>query len=198
MKLIIVLLILFIINIANAQFDEENAIYTTTEINVGNYFGFDFNLNYVYDEEYSVRLGYTGNIRKPISEPQNFSSGFLGIFFLGLGRPFDHFDSYEFCVGKIIRLDEKGIYRLNLSAGIGYTTIREPENWEVVYDLYSIGNNYTWEFKKYTLYSIIFNPKLEIPYTNYVGFTVSPMMQINKDRTYYGLGLGLMIGLLRP
>lgn len=101
--------------LASAQFDKNNAIYTTTEINVGNYFGFDFNLNYVYNEEYSVRLGYTGNIRKPISEPQNFSSGFVGIFFLGLGRPFDHFDSYEVCLGKIIKLDEKGIYRVNLS-----------------------------------------------------------------------------------
>ena len=85
MKRIIKIFIFSIsINIANAQFDENNAIYSTVELNLGNYIGFDINLNYVYKEKYSFKVGYTGNIRKPESQPENYTSGLTGLFFFGL------------------------------------------------------------------------------------------------------------------
>ena len=57
--------------------------------------------------------------------------------------------------------------------------------------------NYTWNYKKYNTLSLIINPKIEFPFTRFYGLTISPMLQINKDRTYFGIGIGHMIGLLR-
>ena len=45
--------------------------------------------------------------------------------------------------------------------------------------------------------SFIFNPKIKIPLRSFFGITISPMVQLNKHRTYEGVWIGTMIGLLR-
>lgn len=81
---IIILLFLIKVTIVNAQFKEKNALYTSGEINIGNYVGIDINLNYVYKNNYSFKIGYTGNIRKPKSQPEDYSSGLTGVVLLEL------------------------------------------------------------------------------------------------------------------
>lgn len=53
---IIILLFLIKVTIVNAQFKEKNALYTSGEINIGNYVGIDINLNYVYKNNYSFKM----------------------------------------------------------------------------------------------------------------------------------------------
>ncbi len=197
MKQIIAILIFSIgIHLANAQFDENNAIYSTGELNLGNYFGVDFNLNYVYKEKYTFKIGYTGNIRKPKSQPENYTSGLTGLLSFGLANPYDQFENYQLGFGEIYNLNKSGTIRANLSIGLGYTTIREPENWKFINEAF-LTENYTWNYKKYNTVSLIINPKIEFPFTRFYGLTISPMLQINKDRIYFGIGIGHMFGLLR-
>lgn len=191
-------MILFSFNLAHAQFAENNAIYATGELNLGNYIGGNFNLNYVLQEKYSFKIGYTGNVRKPKSQPEDFSSGVVGILVLGLSNPFDHFDSFQAAAGRIYKINQSGTIRANLSIGVGYTTIKEPENWEKINNnVVPITLNYSWDYAKHNTVSLIVNPTIEFPLTRFYGLTVSPMLQINKDRTYLGIGIGQMIGLLR-
>ncbi len=200
MKRIITILIFSIsINIANAQFDENNAIYSTGELNLGNYIGVDIGLNYVYKEKYSFKVGYTGNIRKPKSQPEDYTDGLFRLFSFGLADPNDQFKNYQIGLGKIYKLNKRGTIRVNLTLGLGYTTIREPENWQMINNVFIvfIDENYTWDYKEYNTVSLIINPKIEFPVTRFYGLTISPMLQINKDRTYFGIGIGQMIGLLR-
>lgn len=194
----LLLLLSFSISISNAtaQFDVNNAIYATGELNLGNYIGFDMNLNYVYQEKYSFKLGYTGNLRKPKSQPDDYSSGLSGIFLFGLDNPYDQLENFQIGVGRIYKLNEKGTIRLNTSFGIGYTVIREPENWERINSGF-LEENYSWNYRKYNTVSFILNPKIEFPFSRFYGLTLSPMLQINKDRTYFGIGIGQMLGLLR-
>ncbi|GAA3578029.1 hypothetical protein GCM10022395_28400 [Snuella lapsa] len=184
------------INVANAQFDENHAIYSTGELNLGNYIGFDLNFNYIHKEKYAFKIGYTGNIRKPKSQPEDFSSGLIGVLLLGLANPYDQFESYQLGLGRVYNLNTSGTIRINVSIGLGYTTIREPENWELI-DKAFLTENYTWNYRKHNTVSLIINPKIEFPFTRFYGFTISPMVQINKDRTYFGIGFGQMMGLLR-
>jgi hypothetical protein len=197
MKRIITILIFSIsFNIANAQFDENNAIYSTGELNLGNYIGVDINLNYVYKEEYSFKVGYSGNIRKPKSQPEDYTTGLTGILLLGSANPYDQLENYQIGIGKIYKINQSGTIRLNASIGLGYTIVREPENWERINNGF-LAENYTWDYNKYNTVSLIINPKIEFPFSRFYGLTVSPMVQINKDRTYFGIGIGQMIGLLR-
>lgn len=154
------------------------------------------NLNYVYKEKYSIKVGYAGNLRIPRSQPEDFQSGLFDVVLLNLTKPFDQLETYKVCVGKIYKLNSSGTIRLNASVGLGYNIIREPTNWTKVGNIY-IFQNYSWEYNTYTTASIIINPKIEFPLTRFYGLTVSPLIILNKDRSYYGMGIGQMIGLLR-
>lgn len=195
------LIILTTLNIASAQFAEKHAIYFSGEVGGGNYFNIDLDLNYVFKENYSLQIGLTGNFRKAVSKPDDYFGGLIKtVFFLGLAGPKDQMETYHISLGKIVNLNKSRTIRANLLFGVGHTTITEPENWKkveggIIDEM--VTDNYTWDYEKRNGVSFIINPKIEFPVTRYWGLTVSPMVQINKDRTYYGIGVGKMIGLLK-
>jgi len=190
-----IVLVLSCLQSVNAQFFDNNAIYITNEINLGNYIGLDVHANYIYKERYTFKFGYSGNIRKPKTQPSDYRTGLAGLFFLGTANPYDQFETYQLTIGRLYRFNKKGTIRLNLSVGLGYTNIREPENWEFGGEP-AIGN-YSWNYYEYSTVSLIISPKIEFPFTRFYGLTISPILQINKDRTFFGIGIGQMIGVLR-
>lgn len=149
-------------------------------------------------EKYAFKVGYSGNFRKPKSQPEDFNTGVVGILIFGLNSPIDQFENFGATVGRIYKTNQTGTIRANLSLGIGYTVYTEPENWKKINDNpVSVTENYSYDKIEHKAVSLIVNPKIEFPFTRYFGFTASPMLQINKDRTYLGIGFGTMIGLLR-
>ncbi len=171
-------------------------LYFGNDMNVGNYIGVDLTVNYAYQEKYSLKVGYSGNIRKAETQPYDYSSGFFKTMLLGLGSPADQLGNIQLAAGRIYKLNKKGTIRANLSLGLGYTTIKEPGNWQRT-GSHLLKENYTWDYDKYHTISLIINPKIEFPLTRFYGFSVSPMFQLNKDRVYLGIGVGHIFGLLR-
>jgi hypothetical protein len=96
-------------------------------------------------------------------------------------------------------LNNKGTIRANVSIGLGYTYIKEPENWKFIENntIINLAENYTYSFRSYDTISFLINPKIEFPLTSFFGLSISPMIQINKIRTYYGIGLGTILGKLK-
>ncbi len=192
------LLLFFVLTFSSvkAQNVTANTYYATSELNIGNYFGLDWTLNYVIQNTYSIKVGFTRNIRDPKSKPDDYSRG-LG--FLSFSYPFDYFSTYKVELGKIYNLNQKGTIRANLALGVGYTVIEEPENWQYIPNnaTVNLDENYTYDYYKYNTISLIISPKIEFPISKYFGFSVSPMAQINKDRNYCGVGLGIMLGKVR-
>ena len=190
---------MFNVQLITGQNNKEDTYYLSNELNFGNYFGIDYNLNYVLKNKYSLKIGFSGNVRKPKSQPENYSGGLSGLFSLGIENPYDHLLNYRIDFGKIYNLNPKGTIRMNFSFGIGYSIIKEPNNWQFVETdaVINLAENYTYSYRSYSTLSFIINPKIEIPFTRFYGLTISPMIQINKDRTYFGIGIGQMIGLLR-
>ena len=196
MKRFLFILLFFVgVSAANGQFAQNHAIYLTPELSLGNYIGLDINLNYLYKEKYSFKIGYSGLARIPNSQPDDYSVGIETLFFFGLLRPYDVMETYQVGFGKIYILNNKGTIRANLYIGIGYTTITEPYDWEVMNTI--LVTNYNWKYKSHHTVSLIINPKIEFPFTRFYGLSASPMVVVNKDRTYFGLGIGHMIGLLK-
>lgn len=198
-KIIIIILIALQSQFITAQNTDKNTYYLTSELNLGNYFGVDYALNYVYKNKYSLKVGFSGNVRKPISQPDDYSGGLNGLFSLTTENPYDHFLNYKIDVGRIYNLNKKGTIRANISVGVGYTIIKEPENWQFVNNeaLINLSENYTYAYREYNTVSLIINPKIEFPITKYFGLSASPLIQLNKDRTYYGIGFGMMLGKLK-
>ncbi len=201
MKRKISLIILIVLNtqLITAQNNIKDTYYLSYELNLGNYLGVDFNLNYVFKNRYSLKLGFSGNVRKPKSQPEDYSAGLNGLFSVGIENPYDHLLNYRIDFGKIYNLNPQETIRVNFSFGIGYTIIKEPNNWQFTESdaVINLAENYTYSYRSYSTLSFIINPKIEFPFTRFYGLTISPMIQINKDRTYFGIGIGQMIGLLR-
>lgn len=191
------LFLLFISFSLTVQSQEKHTYYLTSEVNFGNYLGVDYALNYVYNNTYSVKVGFSGNVREPKSQPKDYDGGGNALFSSGTDNPYDHFLTYKIDVGRIYKLNEKGTIRANISAGVGYTIIKEPGNWQFVGNSNFFEENYSYSYHTHNAISLVVNPKIEFPITKYFGFSASPMLQINKNRTYYGIGVGLMLGKLR-
>lgn len=179
-----------------AQFAENNAIYGSPEIFGGNYFGASMHVNYVSQEKYSFQLGVSSHLRKPASQPSNYTSGFFGALLFGLANPYDQLINVQAKAGRIYRLNKSGTIRLNLMGGVAFTVIQEPYNWQPVNSLF-LTENYTYDTNSFNTMSFVFNPRVEFPFTRFYGLSLSPVLIINKDRTFWGLGIGHMIGLLR-
>lgn len=193
----IIVLLLLLSNSAQAQSDSgKPPFYVSNELGFGNFLSNDLSINTVFNENYNLKFGYIGNIRTPESLPKDFSSGLLGLTVFSLGkRPYDRLKNLYVSVGRYFPFDRKGIARINFSLGMGYTMISKPSNWIKNYNAL-LKTNYTWTEKKHSTVSLIINPKIEILATGIFGFTISPMIQLNNDLTYYGVGFGMMIGRL--
>ena len=209
MRQVILLLMLFLcISIANAQSQKKkHTFYATGELNLGNYFGGDLNLNYVLKEKYTFKIGYTGNVRTATSIPEDYDDGFFLLMpfwssfsTLDCSTPKEHIGNYRFDVGRIYKLNPSGTIRINAALGLGYTTVTEPvwkKKKQKCFLFFCDGPNYSWNYKEKRTISLIINPKIEFAFTRIFGFTISPMVQINKYRTYFGIGIGTMLGVLR-
>ncbi len=195
MKKLFISFFVLIINCTLAQNYKGNTFYTSGDLLIGNYFGIDAGLNFILKEKYSFRFSYSGLIRRAKSTPKNYSSGILSAFVLGLVGPFDNLENYQICVGKIYPFNPKSTIRANLSIGLGYSTIKEPTIYEKSNGFFA--NNYKWKYHEYNTVSVIINPKIEFPFSRFYGLSISIMLKINKERTYFGIGFGHMIGKLR-
>ena len=87
---------------------------------------------------------------------------------------FDLYQSFQICFGKMYELNPKETVRANISIGLGSTLVNAERS-----------------------VSLIINPKIEFPFTRFFGLTFSPMLQLNKYSSYYGIGIGCVIGALR-
>ena len=195
-RILSLLLFLAAISSLKAQNELKHAYYFGSDLSLGNYVGLDLDLNYIYSEKYSLRMGYSGHIRKSRSVPADYSSGLLNLMLLDLSQPVDQLENLLLTAGRIYKLNKKGTIRLNFTVGLGYTTIREPRNWQRSENSFLV-ENYTWDYGKYHTVSLIISPKIEFPFTRLFGLYLSPMLQINKDRTYVGIGIGDIFGVLR-
>ncbi len=197
-KLIIIFISHLVLINVNAQFFEKNSLYTSGEIEIGNYLGMNLNMNLVIDGKYSVQIGGSFHMREAKSKPADYSPGLVGIFFLPVLALTlnDQMDNYQIMFGRIVNANESGKIRMNLAGGIGYTIIKEPTNWKPVSG-FTLFENYTYDIEKYNTISLIFNPKVEFPLSRIIGLTISPMLQINMQRVFIGIGVGTMIGLLK-
>lgn len=189
------ILLLFFLNL-NAQFSEKNAIYLIGELNAGNFGGGNSSLNYVFDNKYSFQAGISGLYRESKSKPADFSSGMIRIFGSSSSVK-EEMQNWQILVGKIFVLNKSGTIRFNMATGIGYTILKEAKNWKPVSKHGFGGANYTYDVERHGTLSLIINPRVEFPFSRYFGLTLSPILQINKDWTYIGFGVGMMIGLLR-
>ncbi|MCS5663879.1 MAG: hypothetical protein NZ604_06305 [Flavobacteriales bacterium] len=159
-KVLILSFSLLSIQFMNAQSKESNKFYASTELNIGNYLGWELDVNFVTKKQNTLKIGFLNLLRGSDDDEALLY--------------YDLYQSYQICFGKIYELNPKETVRANLSVGLGSTFVDARRS-----------------------VSLIINPKIEFPFTRFFGLTFSPMLQLNKHSSYYGIGIGCVIGALR-
>lgn len=175
---------------AQEKNNEKSKYYVSSEVGAGNYMTYGVDLNYVVKDKYTFKLGYSGFVRNSKELPSDLSST--------ISTPRDIMNTLQFMIGHAIYLSPNSKRnRINLAAGIGYTSIDKPTNWEVHDFNENNQKTYLYDMNVEQEASLIIQPKIEFLIERYFGFTVSPTLQISESETYIGIGFGSMLGSLK-
>ena len=164
-------------------------VYITGALEIGNYLGLSTDLNYIYKENISFSLGWMGNLFA-----NDYPSDYVDdsdIFSFGPGVA-DSSHIY-FTVGKFFKMGKIKNLRFNLSGGLAISNYSIEENFvrrEQVRD----GYYYDSEYNEYTKVGLVLNPKIEFPFSSWVGFQISPKVILNTKQNFYGISFGLLLG----
>lgn len=186
----------FSIGEVSAQEIEKHLVYLSSELNLGNYVGIATDFNYIYEETYTAKFGLNANFRRSPDQPSDYNSGLAGLVTYGAASAREITVDVHLMVGKLYNLNARKTLRVNAAVGVGYTSVETVENWQKTGSNFFSGN-YTYDIRSKSTASLIINPKLEIPLGRIFGFTVSPSAILNSESSYYGIGVGYMIGLIR-
>ncbi|NIJ43596.1 hypothetical protein FHR24_000035 [Wenyingzhuangia heitensis] len=193
MKKTLLLLLLVVIR-GYAQEEKSkpiNAFYAAGSLEVGNHLGFDVSVNYIYKNKYSFSLGRLGMLygsdNYPSDKDDTDGLGFEGI---------DDAGHIYFSIGRIIEIKNSDKFRFNLSMGLARTSGYREYNYTRG-EKTNNGYYYNSEFEDYHIYSVILNPKFEFVKFSASGLYISPKVILNKKKSFYGVGLGLMLGRVR-
>jgi hypothetical protein len=189
----------------HAQSQKPHAIYGSGQFAVGNYYGLDLSANYVRGERHVFQLTVGAYQRRAQSIPSDYvgRGGFLMPDWWPDG-PFDAMENVQLTYGKMYALNESGKVRAILSGGLALTRITEPGNWRD-YEGPSGGfggqfltrPNFDFDYLSKNRLSLVFNPRIEFAFTRFYGFTLSPLIVVNSERTLFNVGIGHVIGLVR-
>ena len=164
----------------------------------GNYFGARLGLHYIHKEKYVLQLSYSPLLRIAKSLPRDYDGGLFDFLTFGLTTPVDQIESYEMLMGKAMLLDDNKKLRLQLKGGLAFSIITEPTNWEKIdRQFLIIIPKYTYEESRKNELSLVLNPSIEYAFSPYFGIGASAHAILNKERIAVGMGVDMMIGILR-
>lgn len=197
MKLTIITILFFVINLASyAQWDynqptkAKHFLYTSGEYIVSKNNSGNIGLNYVYNNKYSVNIGYSASSKSQIGMPLDFLKSGKDLTPTYQKKPFENFENFHIMFGRIVNLSSNNTIRLLLQGGPGIANYREPE-----FNLQDNAYDYTTKISKKMCF--IVNPKIELPLTASLGLSAGPMLIVNSHKQYFGAGIGVMYGLIK-
>lgn len=201
MRILFLVLALATITTANSQESKKNPLYGHVGLFWGNYFGPELGINYIKDDTYSFQISYYNHAIEAKEKPGDFNSstpfGWSSTFlFPDLEIP-DTNHSFNLLGGYIYNLNPKGTIRLNLQAGIAFIHTRYITNFEKKSAPPFFGDNYDYDSKYRNTLAIIINPKIDFPFFKGYGLSVSPLFQIGRKSTVFGVGVFHIFGRTR-
>ena|GEM_PF-4952644 len=168
---------------------------------MGNYSGFELNINYIKDEKYSLQISYYHHLIEAKEKPEDYRNDFWldwGSLFLfpDIEVP-DTNHSFNILGGYMYNLNPQGTIRLNLQAGIALIHTRYITNFKKKNRTYLFGDNYYYDSRYRNRIGFIVNPQIEFPFFKGYGLSVSPLVEFGGRKTVYGVGISHIFGRVR-
>lgn len=153
--------------------------------NASSYIGFSRSLNFHINNKYALRATGTLYFRDAVNLPNDFNTD--AFFRINL----ESILSVGVSAGRVFLFNSEGKSRFTLWLGLAYT------NYETLTDFRKIDEVYDYDLQNNREIGVVFRPTFEFPLLHYFGVSIYPLIRIQKQNTYFGLGAGYMIGKLR-
>jgi len=165
------------------------AVYASSSLNIGNNIGLDLDLNFIFNNKYTLSTG----IKEQLSINKDFPDDYGGD--LDFFSDIESMNTFYLLGGVVHQMDNT--VRFNLQGGIGSSLVYTQGNF--VREGKATINRYEYSYDeiKDRVTSLILRPKLEITAPNVIGFYLYAELIANKYNSYYGAGIGIMFGKVR-
>lgn len=167
---------------------EKHFIYSSGDYIVGKNNSGKISVNYVYNNKYTVNIGYSATSKHDAALSQDILKSTTELSSENSATPFANTENIHLMFGRVFKLNRDGTIRFLLQGGPGIFTSRNPE-----YEINSTTYNFSTETQKSL--GLIFQPKFEMPVLYSIGFSAGPMLMVSNNETYVGAGIGLMYGI---
>ncbi|HBR54867.1 MAG TPA: hypothetical protein DEA82_12065 [Flavobacteriaceae bacterium] len=194
--LLISLLLTCFLQVGFAQQESTPYYYGQIGPEVGNFAGVSVAGNYIFNQKYSVQLGFQFFTCNPRELPDDFAIGFFDLIAFGTTIPLDKYMVYHGSFGRIINFSKHPKTRLNLMAGLGYTSYSYETNFEFVGG-FGLISNYTSDSKNESSAIVLLQPKVEFCLSEKNGISVGPVVKFAKRENFYGFSVNYIFGKLR-
>ncbi len=175
------------------HYKAKHLLYTQGDMMVGSNSGGNLGLNFVYNNKYSVQVGYSATTNEFGSSVAGVLKSAHNVNPAELSRESNMTENYHVMVGRHFDVNSKGTIRFVLQGGPGMSVSMVPSQQSEVsnQDINSTGNA-----DKTNEFSVILNSKFEIPISKTFGFSAGPTFIANQDRRFVTFGIGFMYGIL--
>lgn len=174
----------------------DHYLFGSGDIIAGNYKGGDIGINYIYNNKFSIKLGFSISEKLVTTLPQDLLKSGQTLSSIGLKAPNENFENIHLLFGRVFSLDKKNKLRLTMQGGPGISAIREPEFSNNENNINPSHSDYSISYQRTSHLSVIVNPKIEFPFASVLGLSVGPMVIVNEERTFWGTSIGLMYGIV--
>lgn len=204
MKILITLTFyFFLVNSISAQWSnkfstrwsEKHFLYASGDVMVGNYNGGDLGINYIINSKYSIKFGFSASNKQTSSQPMDYLKSSENEIPSGVDLPNENLENFHIMLGRVINLNSTENVRIIIQGGPGLSNSRVPTNWQWRENNF-YKSNYDFDIQKKKNLSLIINPKIEFPLASIIGFSVGPMFIYSKETSFFGVGIGILYGII--
>ncbi|HPF50732.1 MAG TPA: hypothetical protein PK335_04110 [Draconibacterium sp.] len=168
---------------------EKHFFYSSGDYIVGNQNGGKISVNYVYNNKYTVNIGYSATTKNEAQLPNEILKSATELIPANSTVAFSNSENIHLMLGRVFNLNKEGTFRFILQGGPGMITSRDP--------IYTVKSNvYEYDMEATKKMCMVLNPKFEIPLFSALGVSAGPMLVMNNSTRYIGAGIGIMYGIV--
>src|SRR5680860_112750 len=128
MKILITLTFcFFLVNSISAQWSnkfstrwsEKHFLYASGDVMVGNYNGGDLGINYIINNKYSIKFGFSASNRQTSSQPMDYLKSSENEIPSGFDLPNENLENFHIMLGRVINLNSTENVRIIIQGGPG-------------------------------------------------------------------------------
>lgn len=167
-------------------------VYATGNRLIGNSDGNELGICFVMNSKFSINVGFSATKSDFDQSIDDFlKSADIGTT-ANLVYPDKLTENYHLMLGWLFDLNSKSGIRITAQGGPGIAINKEPGNFRITGKTPVLG----YDYQQSPGISWLLQTNLELPLNDMLGINAGPRVMVSQNNEFYGLGVGIIYGLL--